>query len=355
MSMHPTGPQAGRRRAGLVAVMSIALIAAVGAGCGDDSDDDGASSDGGVETSEVSLRLDWVAQGYQAPFYSALGEGYYEDEGLDVEIQDGRGTSATIKLVANGSDDFGFGQLSEMATAVADQEIPLQAVAGVFQQMPDAIFVREGTGITDPAGLVGKSVVSSPADSSREFFPALATANGFSADEVNFLDVGSESKTRTFVAGEGDAMLNFASDEFAVEDAGVSVELLRYADYGINVISQGIFTSDDFLAENPETVGAFVRASMKGLQFAIDNPEEAVAWNDEYRPGAEKPEQALSELEVSIPLIDPPGGEGDPLGFMPPEEWTASLELLNSVGQLENVPEASEVYTNEFVEDGGEG
>ncbi len=353
MNTRPPEPRAVRWRLGLIAVLSIVAVVAVGAGCGSDDDgDDGGSASGGVETTDVSLRLDWVAQGYQAPFYAALGEGYYEDEGLDVEILDGRGTSATIKLVANGSDDFGFGQLSEMATAVADQDIPLHAVAGVFQQMPDAIFVRDGTGITEPADLVGKSVVSSPADSSREFFPALASANDFSADEVDFLDVGSESKTRTFVAGEGDAMLNFGSDEFAVEDAGVNVELLRYADYGINVISQGVFTSDDFLESNPETVGAFVRASMKGLQFAIDNPEEAVAYNEQYRPGAEKPEQALAELEVSLPLIDPPGDKDDPLGFMPEEEWTKSLELLNSVGTLETIPEAGEVYTNEFVEEG---
>ncbi len=168
---------------------------------------------------------------------------------------------------------------------------------------------------------------------------------------MDFLDVGSESKTRTFVAGEGDAMLNFGSDQFAVEDAGVTVELLRYADYGVNVISQGIFTTDEMVESDPDTVAAFVTASMRGLQFAIDNPEEAVAFNEEFRPGAEKPEQALAELETSLPLITPPGSEGDPLGYMPPEEWDQSLELLSEYGNLETIPESTEVYTNEFVEE----
>ena len=104
------------------------------------------------------------------------------------------------------------------AFAVADQDVPLIAIAGVFQQMPDAIFARGGSGIAAPADLEGKEVISSAGDSTRTFFPALAEANDFDADAVTFLNVSGESKTTTFIAGRGDAMLNFASDEFLVED-----------------------------------------------------------------------------------------------------------------------------------------
>ncbi len=66
-----------RRRLVAISLLSIVAIVGVGAGCGDD-DDDGGDSGG---TTDVTLRLDWVAQGYQAPFYAALGKGYYEEEG----------------------------------------------------------------------------------------------------------------------------------------------------------------------------------------------------------------------------------------------------------------------------------
>src|SRR5918999_2721502 len=115
----------------LVVAVVLGLLAAA---CGQDDPENGSGqATGNDELTPITLRLDWVAQGYQAPFYAALGLGYYEDEGLDVEILDGRGTSTTIKVVANGSNNFGFGQLSEMAFAVANQDIPLKAVAGVFQ------------------------------------------------------------------------------------------------------------------------------------------------------------------------------------------------------------------------------
>ena len=73
-----------------------------------------------------------------------------------MSILDGRETSTTIKLVANGSNTFGFGQLSEMAFAVANHDVPLKAIAGVYQQMPDAVFIRAGSGISSLPDLEGR-------------------------------------------------------------------------------------------------------------------------------------------------------------------------------------------------------
>lgn len=334
-----------------VVMLVILGFAAIACGGQDEPSGAGGGAQGNNELTPVSLRLDWVAQGYQAPFYAALGLGYYEDEGLQVEVLDGRGTSTTIKVVANGSNTFGFGQLSEMAFAVANQAIPLKAIAGVFQQMPDAIFARSGSGISSPADLVGKEVISSPADSTRNFFPALAAANDFDPDQVEFLNVSSESKTTAFTAGKGDAMLNFASEEFAVEQRGVEAEVMMYGDYGVNVISQGLFTSAQYMEENADVVSSFVRASMKGLDYAKRHPEEAAKWVLEYRPGAESPKQALFELNSSLPLLDTKNSATHATGYMAPADWAQSIDLLQQYQDMNDIaPE--EIYTNEFV--GGE-
>jgi NitT/TauT family transport system substrate-binding protein len=215
--------------------------------------------------------------------------------------------------------------------------------------MPDSIFVRSESGISTPADLVGKDVISSPGDSTRNFFPALAAANEFDADEVNFLNVSSESKTTAFVAGKGDAMLNFASEAFAVEKGGVDAEVMMYADYGVNVISQGLFTNLDYLESNPDVVSGFVKASMKGLDYAKKNPEEAAKWVLEYRKGAETLEQAQFELNASLPLLETENSEGNPTGYMAPEDWEQSMSLLQQYQDMNEVaPE--EIYTNEFVE-----
>jgi NitT/TauT family transport system substrate-binding protein len=345
-----------RAHAGLWLLLLLTLVGTlVFAGCGG-GDEEGAEQGPPItgqtgesgEPTKVTLRLDWVAQGYQAPFYAALGLGYYEDEGLDVKILDGRGTSTTIKLVANGSNTFGFGQLSEMAFAVANHDVPLKAIAGVYQQMPDAVFIRAGSGISSLPDLEGKEVISSAGDSTRTFFPALAEANGFDASKVTFLNVSGESKTTTFIAGRGDAMLNFATDEFLVEDAGVEAEVLMYADHGVNVISQGLFTSVDYLDENPGAVAGFVRASMKGLEYARDNPEEAAKWVLHYRPGAEKEEQALFELNAALPLSETENTKGHSTGYMAAEDWEQSISLMQQYQDMKEVP-PDEIYTNEFV------
>jgi NitT/TauT family transport system substrate-binding protein len=339
-----------RRRSYRPIVVVAVVLGLLAAACGqDDSGSSNGQAPGNGELTPITLRLDWVAQGYQAPFYAALGLGYYEDEGLDVEILDGRGTSTTIKVVANGSNTFGFGQLSEMAFAVANQDIPLKAIAGVFQQMPDAIFVRSDSGISTPADLVGKDVISSPGDSTRNYFPALAAANEFDAEEVTFLNVSSESKTTAFVAGKGEAMLNFASEAFAVEKGGVEAEVMMYADYGVNVISQGLFTNVEYLESSPDVVSGFVKASMKGLDYAKKNPEEAAKWVLEYRKGAETLDQAEFELNASLPLLETENSQGHPTGYMAPEDWERSMSLLQQYQDMNEVaPE--EIYTNEFVE-----
>ena len=191
-------------------------------------------------------------------------------------------------------------------------------------------------------------MISSASDSTRTFFPALAEANGFDASKVTFLNVSGESKTTTFIAGRGDAMLNFATDEFLVEDAGVEAEVLMYADHGVNVISQGLFTSVDYLDENPGAVAAFVRASMKGLEYAKDNPEEAAKWDLQYRPGAEKEEQALFELNAALPLSETENTKGHSTGYMAAEDWEQSISLMQQYQDMKEVP-PDEIYTNEFV------
>jgi NitT/TauT family transport system substrate-binding protein len=326
----------------------LAALAALAAGCGADEQGRAAPYGPASEPAKVRLRLDWVAQGYQAPFYAALGRGYYRQEGLTVTILDGRGTSTTIKTVANGSDTFGFGQLSEVAFGIAQRGIPLKAVAGVFQQMPDAIFVRDGAGIDSPADLEGREVISSAGDSTRTFFPALAEANGFDADEVRLLNVSSESKTRAFVSGRGDAMLNFASEEFALRKADVDTTTLRYADHGVNVMSQGLFTRSAYVREHPDVVARFVRASMRGLEYARANPRAASEYVVQYRPDAETVEQALYELESSLPLMQTKHTRGHPAGYMAPEDWSQTVALLKRYQSMHEVA-AGEIFTNEFV------
>lgn len=347
---------AQRRRLKMLTVVAtmVVLVSACGNGTGDEATN---ATDGPVTTEapdttgeliDVSLRLDWVAQGYQSPFYSALGLGYYEEAGLNVEIKDGRGTTDTIKLVANKSDTFGFGQLSEVSFALAAEEVPLTAIAGVFQQMPDAVFVRADSGIEELPGLEGKDLVSSPDDSSRAFFPALAEANGFDEAAVNFLNVESDSKTSVFINGEGDGLLQFSTVRFRLDEAGVETRMFKYADYGVNLLSQGLFTHEDMISENPDIVQAFVEASMRGLDYAQENPEEAVEFVVQFRQDAGTQEQFLFELQETLPLMNTENTEGQPLGYMAPEDWQRSIDLLVNYREM---PEVSpdRVFTNKFV------
>ncbi len=335
----------GLSKLALVGLCGLAALAIAVSGCGSSSSTTESTQGGSLKS--VSLRLDWAPQGYQAPFYAAKALGYYEKAGLDVDVQSGQGTSTTIKLVANGSDDFGFGQLSEVAFSRTEHEVPLKAIAGVFQQMPDTVFVRADSGIESVSELPGKSLVTSAGDSSNEFFPALAAANGFNADEVNFLTTSSETKEQVFLGGKGDGLLDFSVAQFLLEREGTPVKAFPYAENGVNLISQGLFTSDDEM-ENESETAAFVKASMEGLAFAKANPKKAAAFVVEANEKAIDQEQAETELKATLPLMETEATKGKPLGYMAPTDWEKSVELMEKYLEMKEEDPAN-LYTNQFI------
>ena len=100
---------------------------------------------------KTTLRLDWTALGYHAPFYLGVSRGYYRDAGLDVSVLEGKGSPAVGALVGNGSDDFGFADASTIAQLVS-QGLPAKMVMGIFQKSTLALFFPAGKGNLEARG-----------------------------------------------------------------------------------------------------------------------------------------------------------------------------------------------------------
>lgn len=299
------------------------------------------------ELTSVSLRLDWLPQGYQAPFYVAEGRGYYRDAGLDVSVANGSGTSTTIKLVANGNDTFGFGSISTMAYADATSDVGLVAVGGIFQRDPDAIFVRTSTGITKPQQLAGHSIVDNP---DRPLFPAFAKAVGLDPDSVKFLSVGSADKTTVFINGRGDALDQFVTVAFRLRQAGIKFRVFPYPKYGVGVLSQGLMAQASYVKAHPDVVQAFVTATMKGLGYTIEHPRRAIQYLAKYqKQSSEDLEIRRAELNASLPLLfTAKSSLRHPLGYMSAASWKQTLAIMKKYQEMPSISPA-EVYTNQFA------
>jgi NitT/TauT family transport system substrate-binding protein len=127
---------------------------------------------------------------------------------------------------------------------------------------------------------------------------------------------------------------------------GLESSAIWPGDYGVPFYADVIFTTDDFIAKNPDVVERFLRATIRGWQSAVENPEKATDATVRFAPDLDREFQLLS-LKATIPLVD----TGTlPIGVMEPEMWQQMYDILLEQGVITSPFDLSKVYTNEFME-----
>ena len=317
---------------------------------------DATSSNGGsknetiTETAQpvkVSLRLQWVPSGNQAPFYLAFDRGYYEQAGLDVEILDGNGSSNTVRTVGNAQDTFGFADMSVMALA-AGKGVPIKAVAGIMQRNVFGVFSDQSLNITTPEDLVGHTLLHTPESVETILLPAFFKLTGIDGNQVQLRSVGAASKVTDYVAGKADMMSTDVPYGLPTINPKRSSNTMMFADYGLVMPSFGIFTTNDYLEQNPEVVRKFVQASLKGLQEALDDPAAAIEAMAKYREGFDK-ENMRQQWELYRDYLQTERTKGQPLGVQSAEDWQDALEILKDYAGHEGSMDPNDYFTNEYI------
>jgi NitT/TauT family transport system substrate-binding protein len=333
------------------AMVALAILSAQGSP--GTSPIDGAASTPAGSPSELgpaTLRLDWVATGYHAPFFLALDRGYYRDAGVDLQVLDGQGSGTAIQLVGAGTETFGLASLSTMTLAVGEGA-PVRAIAGMLQRMPEGVISLAGTGITEPSAVEGKRMGYTAGSSGEVLFPAFANANGIDDTTVQQITVDAATKVSGLLLGQYDFIVDWPFTRGPVIEAqGETAEYLYYADYGVNALGHGLIASVDTIEQRPELVRAFVQASMRGIDDAVAEPEAAVDAMIANRPDiAEQRDVQLAQMQGLAAHLHTPATEGQPTGWMAEEDWSETIRLLTEYMDLVGEPAPADLYTDEFI------
>jgi NitT/TauT family transport system substrate-binding protein len=165
-----------------------------------------------VEKPKLKFTSDWTWQGPESPPALAADKGYFKDEGLDVTLDRGTGSTASAALVGSGAYDFGVGDISAMIVYNLQRaDNRLLAVYVFGDQSPLSIVTLKGRGITKPKDLEGKRIVGGASGSAERLFPFFARAAGVDISTIKFLTVKEELREPMLVRGEADAMPGWAS------------------------------------------------------------------------------------------------------------------------------------------------
>jgi len=252
---------------------------------------------------KVILMLNWYTYSEHAPFYLGKDKGFYEAEGIDLDIQEGRGSAVTVQAVAAGSATFGYVDVPTMIKAAA-KGAPVKAVGVALQTSAMSVMGFSEKNIKTPKDIVGKTVAMTPGDSMSQIWPLFLKKTGLQETQFKTVSGDAQTKLNAVINGQADLLLGYVMDQnIKLQDAAHKpVTPIRFADYGVNLISSGIVANKDTLSAKADMVKRFMRATTKALEEAEKNPEAAVDATLKAQPKSGQRDTMLVGLKLTTAL-----------------------------------------------------
>ncbi|RZL38212.1 MAG: ABC transporter permease [Rubrivivax sp.] len=230
----------------------------------------------------IRFTLDFRISGQVAPFFVALAKGYYREQGLDVSIDVGNGSVASITRVASGAYDMGFGDISSLVefNAEAGRADLVRAVYQYYNRAPFVIIGRRDRGLgNDWRSIAGKRIAAGAVESTRRAWPMAAKQLGMKADAFEWVTTDFSQRDNVIVRGDVDGATYFHDSAVSLFQRIPAEQLavLKYSDAGLQLYGNAILTSTKLATANPAAVAGFLRATQRGLNDTLADPAAAMA------------------------------------------------------------------------------
>jgi NitT/TauT family transport system substrate-binding protein len=301
----------------------------------------------------VTLRLNVIAYGEHAPFAVGIKKGFYEAQGIALELEQGKGSGNTVELVASKDDPFGYADAGTLMRAVS-RGVPVEMV-GVFQQLsPLSIIFFTDKGFKTPKDLEGHSIALTAGDSLSQLLPALFRKNGVDASKVRILYMDIAAKSTAVISGRADAMGGYFTTQAAqiATIAKKPTSWLKYSDFGVNTIAGGVLVNTAMTRQNPDLLRRFLRASVTAWSYAAEHPKEASAALVEAFPDSSflaRPGAALAQWLASRDLMHTARSQGKEPGWVAPADVQDTIDLLAQYAALSPKGKVDDYVTNGFM------
>jgi NitT/TauT family transport system substrate-binding protein len=254
--------------------------------------------------------------------------------------------------VAAGSATFGYADLGTMIKAAA-KGAPVKAVGVLIQTSPMAVIGFAEKNIREPKDLVGKTVALTPGDAVGQIFLAFLKATGIKESQFNSVTGDAATKRNAVIMGRADLLTGHVNDQaVSVQEAtGKKVQSIRFADYGVNPVNNGIIARKELLTGKPELIRRFMRASTRAVEAAVKEPAAALEALTKANPKAGKPETLKEQLTRTLPLFHTKYTEGKRPWRVSAEDMTMTLDLMVEYGGVDPATRGKpeDYYTNEFL------
>ncbi len=364
-----------RKRAFVAAFTAAALSIAALSGCGNNSSkttettakaeteaadgaqesaEEGSASEAAGTTEkdkkdlrEVNVVLDWYPNAIHTFLYTAIERGYYEEEGLDVQIRFPSNANDALSMVAAGKAEIGMYYQQDLIQAVANQKAPIRSVGAIVQSPLNIILSLKDKNITSPKDMVGKTIGYGGTVLSESLVKCMMESVGADASDVKMVDVGFDLMS-SMTTGNVDATIGCLVNHEVpqMEEEGFELNYFPVSGYGIpNYYEEVFLTNNKLLEEEPEVVAGFLRASKKGFDDFKADPDGCLAILMNNQNEANFPlTQSVEEqsCKTLLPLMETADAE-----FLSQTEecWQENIDWMLENGLIDQSVDVADVMT----------
>ncbi len=283
-----------------------------------------------AQQQDVKFVLDFISLGRHAPWYVALGKGYFKEEGLNVTILPSKGTADAIRSVATGASELGFIDVPSLVAA-GSAGSAVKIVAVNYQRPPYGVFsLNPGANIDSARKLANLELGSSSASFVPKIWAAVMNLNGVDSGTMKVVNIDAAARVPMLAARKVPAIDQFIMSEPAIRRAVADAKpvALFAGDLGLDIYANSIGVNEDFLKKDPDAVKKFVRAALRGWRDTFADPQEAAKIELQYVKALD-PQIIVEEIDILRRVAITAEVRDHGFGYVTAERMKNSVDFIN--------------------------
>lgn len=289
---------------------------------------------------KVKVRLKWLHSAQFAGFYAAQEKGFYKEEGIEVTLNPGGIDFPSIQIVSEGEEQFGLSGTPQLLLA-KEKGVPVVALATIFRKDPGILISLKDSNIKEPKDLIGKKVGVEFGTSVEQAYRAMMKNARIDISQIT--EVPQKYDYTPLLTGKIDACFYWAMGDL-LQRKDLEFNTIWPSDYGVNFYADTLFTTEEMIEKNPDLVKRFVRATLRGWDYAYDHPEETATYILTYSDQLDK-DRLVKYIQTSSEFLKP---DDKPIGYMEKNAWEKMQQALLEGGFMKSKVEIDKIYTDQF-------
>jgi NitT/TauT family transport system substrate-binding protein len=298
---------------------------------------------------KLDFILNWVPGGDHAPYYYAKKLGWYAKEGIDLNLEPGKGSALAIQKVAAGANQIGLADMANVLT-LRGKGADVVGVFNVYANSPQGIYWLKSSGIKGIKDLAGKKIGNPAGDGARTMWPALAKANGIDPKSVTWVNIDPNSKLSALKSQAIDATTSFYNIHHVfTRELGADMGFVAWRDVGLNPYGNSVIVNAEFLAKNKPAIDKFVKVTQRAFAACVKDPKPCVQALIDANGALSYDNEMVNWQLVEVLMSDKYSREVA-LGIHDDARMKADYELVRDYVGIDKPFDVKTTYTNEFLD-----